>query len=162
MHAAAAVLDELGITDVSVIGLAKRLEEVWVPGDDDPMILPRNSQALFLLQRVRDEAHRFAITFHRSKRSKRMTESVLDGVPGLGRTRRTALVTHFGSVARLREASLDEISQVPGIGLTTARAVKTALSDETPAPEQTPTPAPAGAEKEMTVATGDAGRGGDE
>ncbi|ANY23448.1 excinuclease ABC subunit UvrC [Gordonia terrae] len=162
VHAAAAVLDELGITDVSVIGLAKRLEEVWVPGDDDPMILPRNSQALFLLQRVRDEAHRFAITFHRSKRSKRMTESVLDGVPGLGRTRRTALVTHFGSVARLREASLDEISQVPGIGLTTARAVKTALSDETPAPEQTPTPAPAGAEKEMTVATGDAGRGGDE
>lgn len=160
VHAAAAVLDELGITDVSVIGLAKRLEEVWVPGDDDPMILPRNSQALFLLQRVRDEAHRFAITFHRSKRSKRMTESVLDGVPGLGRTRRTALVTHFGSVARLREASLDEISQVPGIGLTTARAVKTALSDETPAPEQTA--APAGAEKEMTVATGDAGRGGDE
>ncbi|MFT4395704.1 excinuclease ABC subunit UvrC [Gordonia lacunae] len=162
VHAAAAVLDELGITDVSVIGLAKRLEEVWVPGDDDPMILPRNSQALFLLQRVRDEAHRFAITFHRSKRSKRMTESVLDGVPGLGRTRRTALVTHFGSVARLREASLDEISQVPGIGLTTARAVKSALSDEAPVPEQTPTPAPAGAEKEMTVATGDAGRGGDE
>ncbi|AFR48915.1 excinuclease ABC subunit UvrC [Gordonia sp. KTR9] len=162
VHAAAAVLDELGITDVSVIGLAKRLEEVWVPGDDDPMILPRNSQALFLLQRVRDEAHRFAITFHRSKRSKRMTESVLDGVPGLGRTRRTALVTHFGSVARLREASLDEISQVHGIGLTTARAVKSALSDEVPVPEQTPTPAPAEAEKEMTVATGDAGRGVDE
>ncbi len=162
VHAAAAVLDELGITDVSVIGLAKRLEEVWVPGDDDPMILPRNSQALFLLQRVRDEAHRFAITFHRSKRSKRMTESVLDGVPGLGRTRRTALVTHFGSVARLREASLDEISQVHGIGLTTARAVKSALSDEAPVPEQTPTPAPEEAEKEMTVATGDAGRGVDE
>ncbi|EON34456.1 Nuclease subunit of the excinuclease complex [Gordonia terrae C-6] len=162
VHAAAAVLDELGITDVSVIGLAKRLEEVWVPGDDDPMILPRNSQALFLLQRVRDEAHRFAITFHRSKRSKRMTESVLDGVPGLGRTRRTALVTHFGSVARLREASLDEISQVHGIGLTTARAVKSALSDEVPVPEQAPTPAPAEAEKEMTVATGDAGRGVDE
>ncbi|MFC9980052.1 excinuclease ABC subunit UvrC [Gordonia sp. NPDC127522] len=164
VHAAAAVLDELGITDVSVIGLAKRLEEVWVPGDDDPMILPRNSQALFLLQRVRDEAHRFAITFHRSKRSKRMTESVLDGVPGLGRTRRTALVTHFGSVARLREASLDEISQVPGIGLTTARAVQTALSGEAAAPDQTPNPAPIPerAEKEMTVATGDAGRGADE
>ncbi|MCZ4536144.1 excinuclease ABC subunit UvrC [Gordonia sp. JH63] len=164
VHAAAAVLDELGITDVSVIGLAKRLEEVWVPGDDDPMILPRNSQALFLLQRVRDEAHRFAITFHRSKRSKRMTESVLDGVPGLGRTRRTALVTHFGSVARLREASLDEISQVPGIGLTTARAVQTALSGEVAAPDQTPNPAPIPerAEKEMTVATGDAGRGADE
>ncbi|MFE0747859.1 excinuclease ABC subunit UvrC [Gordonia sp. NPDC058843] len=162
VHAAAAVLDELGVTDVSVIGLAKRLEEVWVPGDDDPMILPRNSQALFLLQRVRDEAHRFAITFHRSKRSKRMTESVLDGVPGLGRTRRTALVTHFGSVARLSEASLDEISQVPGIGLTTARAVKSALSVDAQTPEQTPTPAPLGAEKEMTVATGDPGRGADD
>lgn len=127
VHAAAAVLDELGVNDVSVIGLAKRLEEVWVPGDDDPVILPRNSEALFLLQRVRDEAHRFAITFHRSKRSKRMTESVLDGVAGLGRARRTALVTHFGSVARLREASIDEIAQVPGIGEATARAVHDAL-----------------------------------
>lgn len=128
VHAAAAVLDELGITDVSVIGLAKRLEEVWLPDDDEPAILPRSSEALFLLQRVRDEAHRFAITFHRSKRSKRMTESVLDGVPGLGRTRKTALVTHFGSVARLREASLEDISEVPGIGRSTARAVLTALS----------------------------------
>ncbi len=127
VDAAAAVLDELGVNDVSVIGLAKRLEEVWVPGDDDPVILPRNSEALFLLQRVRDEAHRFAITFHRSKRSKRMTESVLDGVAGLGRARRTALVTHFGSVARLREASIDEIAQVPGIGEATARAVHEAL-----------------------------------
>ena len=128
VHAAAAVLDELGVTDVAVIGLAKRLEEVWIPGDDDPAILPRSSEALFLLQRVRDEAHRFAITFHRSKRSKRMTESVLDGVPGLGRSRRTALVTHFGSVARLREASLEDISGVPGIGEATARAVLAALS----------------------------------
>ncbi|MGV9711193.1 excinuclease ABC subunit UvrC [Gordonia sp. NPDC003424] len=129
VHAAASVLDELGITDVAVIGLAKRLEEVWVPGDDEPVILPRTSEALFLLQRVRDEAHRFAITFHRSKRSKRMTESVLDGVPGLGRTRRTALVTHFGSVARLREASIEDISEVPGIGEATARAVQAALDD---------------------------------
>ncbi|GAC68775.1 excinuclease ABC subunit UvrC [Gordonia soli] len=127
VHAAAAVLDELGITDVSIVGLAKRLEEVWVPGEDDPVILPRTSEALFLLQRVRDEAHRFAITFHRSKRSKRMTESVLDGVPGLGHTRRTALVTHFGSVARLREATLEDISEVPGIGIATARAVRAAL-----------------------------------
>ena len=110
-----------------MIGLAKRLEEVWVPGDDDPVILPRTSEALFLLQRVRDEAHRFAITFHRSKRSKRMTESVLDGVAGLGRARRTALVTHFGSVARLREATIDEIAEVPGIGEATARAVHEAL-----------------------------------
>lgn len=132
VHAAAAVLDELGVTDVAVIGLAKRLEEVWMPGDDDPVILPRTSEALFLLQRVRDEAHRFAITFHRSKRSKRMTESVLDGVPGLGRTRRTALVTHFGSVARLREASIEDISEVPGIGAATARAVQAALTTDTP------------------------------
>ncbi|MGC5258706.1 excinuclease ABC subunit UvrC [Gordonia sp. DT218] len=130
VHAAASVLDELGVNDVAVIGLAKRLEEVWVPGDDEPVILPRTSEALFLLQRVRDEAHRFAITFHRSKRSKRMTESVLDGVPGLGRTRRTALVTHFGSVARLREATLEDISGVPGIGMATARAVRTALADD--------------------------------
>ncbi|MGV9671041.1 excinuclease ABC subunit UvrC [Gordonia sp. NPDC003504] len=131
VHAAAAVLDELGVTDVAVIGLAKRLEEIWVPGDDEPVILPRSSEALFLLQRVRDEAHRFAITFHRSKRSRRMTESVLDGVPGLGRTRRNALVTHFGSVARLREASVDDIAQVPGIGVTTATVVHDALAADT-------------------------------
>ncbi|WLP90980.1 excinuclease ABC subunit UvrC [Gordonia sp. NB41Y] len=130
VHAAAAVLDELGVTDVAVIGLAKRLEEIWVPGDDEPVILPRSSEALFLLQRVRDEAHRFAITFHRSKRSKRMTESVLDGVPGLGRARRTALVTHFGSVARLRQASVEEIAEVPGIGVGTARTVHEALVRE--------------------------------
>lgn len=128
VQAASAVLDELGITDVSVVGMAKRLEEIWLPDDDDPVILPRSSEALFLLQRVRDEAHRFAITFHRSKRSKRMTESALDGVRGLGATRRSALVTHFGSVARLRDATLDEIAAVPGIGLATARAVQDALS----------------------------------
>ncbi|WAC55329.1 excinuclease ABC subunit UvrC [Gordonia sp. SL306] len=149
VHAAAAVLDELGVNDVAVVGLAKRLEEVWVPGDDEPVILPRTSEALFLLQRVRDEAHRFAITFHRSKRSKRMTESVLDGVPGLGRTRRTALVTHFGSVARLREATLEDISGVPGIGMGTARAVRAALADEgasagaTTTSDAAPTDAPA-------------------
>ena len=128
VHAAAAVLEELGVTDVAIIGLAKRLEEVWVPGDDEPVILPRNSEALFLLQRVRDEAHRFAITFHRSKRSKRMTASALDGIPGLGATRRTALVTHFGSVANLKKATVEEISQVPGIGATTAQSVRDALS----------------------------------
>ncbi|QTI67052.1 excinuclease ABC subunit UvrC [Gordonia polyisoprenivorans] len=132
VHAAATVLDELGVTDVAVIGLAKRLEEIWVPGDDEPVILPRSSEALFLLQRVRDEAHRFAITFHRSKRSKRMTESVLDGVPGLGRSRRTALVTHFGSVAKLREATVDDIAAVPGIGPGTARVVHDALAADTP------------------------------
>ncbi|SIR87937.1 excinuclease ABC subunit UvrC [Williamsia sterculiae] len=127
VEAAAAVLGDLGITDVAVVGLAKRLEEVWVPGEDDPVIFPRTSEALFLLQRVRDEAHRFAITFHRSKRSKRMTASVLDGVPGLGQARRSALVSHFGSVARLRDATVEEIAEVPGIGVSTARAVQSAL-----------------------------------
>ncbi|NKY32656.1 excinuclease ABC subunit UvrC [Nocardia speluncae] len=127
--AAAEVLDELGITDVAVVGLAKRLEEVWVPGEPDPVILPRTSEALYLLQRVRDEAHRFAISFHRSKRSRRMTASALDSVRGLGATRRTALVTHFGSVARLKEATVEEIIEVPGIGRATAEAVLAALHD---------------------------------
>ncbi|CPW35674.1 UvrABC system protein C UvrC [Mycobacteroides abscessus] len=125
--AAAAELSELGVTDVAVIGLAKRLEEVWVPGEPDPVILPRTSEALYLLQRVRDEAHRFAITFHRSKRSRRMTASVLDGIPGLGEARRAALVSHFGSVAQLKKASVEEITAVPGIGAATAVAVREAL-----------------------------------
>ncbi len=123
VNAASAVLEELGVTDVAVIGLAKRLEEVWVPSEPDPIILPRNSEGLYLLQRVRDEAHRFAINYHRSKRSKRMTASALDSVPGLGEHRRKALVAHFGSLARLREATVDEITSVPGIGVATATAV---------------------------------------
>lgn len=127
VNAASAVLDELGIADVAVIGLAKRLEEVWVPSEPDPIILPRNSEGLYLLQRVRDEAHRFAISYHRSKRSKRMTESLLDAVPGLGEHRRKALVTHFGSVARLKQATVEEITAVPGIGVATANAVLEAL-----------------------------------
>lgn len=127
VNAAQAVLDELGISDVAVIGLAKRLEEVWVPSEPDPLIMPRNSDGLYLLQRVRDEAHRFAITYHRSKRSKRMTASALDSIRGLGEHRRKALVTHFGSVARLKQASIEEITAVPGIGVATARAVLEAL-----------------------------------
>ncbi|MEE6163697.1 MULTISPECIES: excinuclease ABC subunit UvrC [unclassified Mycolicibacterium] len=128
VNAAAAVLEELGVHDVAVIGLAKRLEEVWVPAEPDPVILPRTSEGLYLLQRVRDEAHRFAISYHRSKRSKRMTASALDAVRGLGENRRKALVTHFGSVARLKEATVEEITAVPGIGVATARAVREALS----------------------------------
>jgi excinuclease ABC subunit C len=138
VNAAAAALDDLGVTDVAVIGLAKRLEEVWVPSEPDPIIMPRNSEGLYLLQRVRDEAHRFAITYHRSKRSKRMTASALDSVRGLGEHRRKALVTHFGSLARLKQASVDEITAVPGIGVATARAVLDALGvppdSEVPAP----------------------------
>ena len=128
--AAQEVLSELGITDVAVCGLAKRLEEVWLPGEEAPAILPRASEALYLLQRVRDEAHRFAITYHRQKRSTRMTSSALDGVPGLGEARRTALLKHFGSVRKLRAASVEAITEVPGVGRRTAEAVLAALNDE--------------------------------
>ena len=132
VNAAAAVLTELEITDVTVCGLAKRLEEVWVPGEDDPVIFPRTSEALYLLQRLRDEAHRFAITYHRAKRSKSMTQSALDGVPGLGQTRRTALVKHFGSLTALRQADVDQIAAVSGIGRTTAQSVHAALHEQPP------------------------------
>ncbi|NKQ53718.1 excinuclease ABC subunit UvrC [Amycolatopsis sp. K13G38] len=126
--AAADVLAELGITDVAVVGLAKRLEEVWLPADPDPVILPRTSEALYLLQRVRDEAHRFAIRYHREKRSKRIQVSALDGVPGLGQSRRAALIKHFGSVKKLKQAGVEEIAQVPGVGKRTAEAVHAALN----------------------------------
>jgi excinuclease ABC subunit C len=128
--AAAAAMRKLGVTDVALCGLAKRLEEVWLPDRSDPVILPRTSEALYLLQRVRDEAHRFAITYHRQKRSKALTVSVLDGVPGLGELRRKALLRAFGSVKRLRAASADEIASVPGIGRRTAEAVVAALAGE--------------------------------
>ncbi|BAU95936.1 excinuclease ABC subunit C [Corynebacterium suranareeae] len=121
--AAQEVFDELGIVDVVLIGLAKRLEEIWVPGDPDPVILPRNSQALFLLQQIRDEAHRFAITYHRQQRSKRMRVSELDSIKGLGQSRRTELVKHFGSVAKLKEATVEEIAQVKGFGPKLAESV---------------------------------------
>ncbi|WP_432525817.1 excinuclease ABC subunit UvrC, partial [Kineococcus mangrovi] len=123
VEAAARALADVGVVDVALCGLAKRLEEVWLPGEEHPVVLPRTSQGLFLLQRVRDEAHRFAITYHRSKRSKAMTTSALDGVPGLGQARRTALLKHFGSVKKLRAASEEEVAAVPGMGTKTARAV---------------------------------------
>ena len=126
--AAQRALDELGVTDVALCGLAKRLEEVWLPGEDEPVILPRTSEGLYLLQRVRDEAHRFAIAYHRQKRSKAMTSSALEGVAGLGETRRTALLRHFGSLKRLRAASVDEVMEVPGVGRQTAQAVVAALA----------------------------------
>src|SRR5699024_1422064 len=116
VNAAAAVLTDLGIADITVCGLAKRLEGVWLPGQDDPVIFPRSSEALYLLQRLRDEAHRFAISYHRSKRSKSMVASALDDIPGLGKVRRTALLKHFGSLAKLRNATAEEIAEVPGIG----------------------------------------------
>ena len=125
--AAQRALDELGIDDIPVCGLAKRLEEVWLPGREDPVILARSSEALYLLQRVRDEAHRFAITHHRSRRSKSMVESLLDDVPGLGEVRRKTLLKYFGSLRKLRAATVDEIAQVPGIGAGTALAIKAAV-----------------------------------
>lgn len=121
--AAQEVFDELGIVDVALVGLAKRLEEVWVPGEEDPVILPRNSQALFLLQQIRDEAHRFAITYHRQQRSKRMRNSELDAIPGLGQVRRTDLVKHFGSVKKLKAATQEEIAAVKGFGPKLAETV---------------------------------------
>ncbi|MEV4390099.1 excinuclease ABC subunit UvrC, partial [Micromonospora sp. NPDC049580] len=125
--AAAQALADLGIDDVALCGLAKRLEEVWLPDDEFPVILPRTSEGLYLLQRVRDEAHRFAITFHRQRRSKRMTESALDNVPGLGEVRRKALLRHFGSLKRLSTATVEEITEVPGVGRRTAEAILAAL-----------------------------------
>src|SRR4051794_15294926 len=133
--AAAVALAELGIEDVALCGLAKRLEEVWLPGEDQPVILPRTSEALYLLQRVRDEAHRFAIAYHRQKRSRAMTASALDDVPGLGEVRRRALLREFGSVRRLRSATVAEVAEVPGIGLRTAQAIVAALSDPSDAPD---------------------------
>nr|WP_221200190.1 excinuclease ABC subunit UvrC [Nocardioides soli] len=129
--AAQRALSELGIVDIPVCGLAKRLEEVWLPGQEDPVILARSSEGLYLLQRIRDEAHRFAITHHRSRRSKSMVESLLDGVPGLGEVRRKTLLKHFGSLKKLRAATVEEIAMVPGVGPRTATAIKEAVAQET-------------------------------
>jgi len=127
--AAQRALDELGIADVALCGLAKRLEEVWMPGDKDPLILPRTSEGMYLLQRIRDEAHRFAITFHRSRRSKVMLESLLDEIPQLGETRRAALLDRFGSVTAMRKASTEELASTPGIGATIASIIYTHLQN---------------------------------
>jgi excinuclease ABC subunit C len=142
--AANRAMTELGVSritadgeGVELIGLAKRMEEVWRPGSADPLILPRSSEGLYLLQRVRDEAHRFAIAFHRAKRSSSMTVSALDAIPGLGAGRRTALIKHFGSVRALRVASVDEIAQVPGFGPRTAAAIVDALTASPPLPAST-------------------------
>ncbi|MFE1800251.1 excinuclease ABC subunit UvrC [Streptomyces sp. NPDC059517] len=130
--AAQRALDELGIDDIAVCGLAKRLEEVWLPGDDDPVVLPRTSEGLYLLQRVRDEAHRFAITYQRTKRARRFRASPLDDVAGLGETRKQALIKHFGSVKKLRSATIDQICEVPGIGRKTAESIAVAFAQAAP------------------------------
>jgi excinuclease ABC subunit C len=127
VNAAQRALDELGITDIALCGLAKRLEEVWIPGSKDPLIFPRSSEGLYLLQRIRDEAHRFAITFHRSRRSKIMLESILNEIPQLGSARRASLLERFGSVAAIRKASVDEIAATPGIGGKIASVIESYL-----------------------------------
>jgi len=134
VNAAARALSELGVQDVAVVGLAKRLEEVWLPHDDFPLVLPRTSEGLFLLQRIRDEAHRFAISHHRKRRSTSMTRSVLDAIPGLGPARQRALLKEFGSVRALRSAPVEQIAQVPGFGPALARTVHEALNEPVPGP----------------------------
>ena len=126
--AAARALGRLGLGDIALCGLAKRLEEVWLPGEADPVILPRSSEGLYLLQRIRDEAHRFAITHHRGRRTKSMVVSILDEVPGLGAVRRTAILRRFGSVQKLRAASALDIASVPGIGPQTAQSIVDSLA----------------------------------
>ena len=132
--AAQQALLDLGITDIAVVGLAKRLEEVWVPGDDYPVILPRQSEGLFLLQRVRDESHRFAITFHRERRGKSMLESILDTVDGLGPAKQKALRDAFPSLKKMRVASVEELQSAKGVGPALAQKIYDALhADETEA-----------------------------
>ena len=132
VNAAAKALRDLGIEDIALCGLAKRLEEVWLPNSSEPIIFPRHSEALYLLQRVRDEAHRFAINFHRSKRSKLMLDSFLDEIGGLGEGRRKALLYKFGTVTALKSASIEEISDVPGIGPKMAKTIFESINQKEP------------------------------
>jgi excinuclease ABC subunit C len=127
-RAARDALREVGMERIPVVGLAKRMEEVWRPDESSPVILSRSSEALYLLQRIRDEAHRVAVTFHRKRRSGRVSESALDTIPGLGPQRRSALLRHFGSVEAMRSAKVDDIAAVPGIGNTLAQTIVSALA----------------------------------
>ncbi|MDF7663848.1 excinuclease ABC subunit UvrC [Bifidobacterium sp. ESL0763] len=120
-------LDDCGVHDVAVCGLAKRLEEVWIPGEDYPLILKRQSEGMYLLQRVRDESHRFAITYHRKSRRKGLLRSALDGIPGVGETYQKKLLRAFGSVKKMRQASMEDLERVNGIGEAKAKAIYEAL-----------------------------------
>jgi excinuclease ABC subunit C len=115
LNRAVEVIDELGLSGITMVSLAKRMEEVFLPGKPEPIVIPRGSESLYLLQQIRDEAHRFAVTYHRQRRAKRMTKSALDGIPGLGPVRRKKLLKAFGSVKRMREASIEELSSVSSI-----------------------------------------------
>jgi len=130
LSAATGVMHELGLEDLPIAGLAKRFEELYVPGRSAPIVLPRNSQGLYLVQRIRDEAHRFAITYHRTVRGKRALASVFDDVPGIGPTRKKALLKRFGSVRRIREASVEEVASTPGINRELAERLKSVLARE--------------------------------
>jgi excinuclease ABC subunit C len=130
LSAAVGALDELGIRDVPLSGLAKRFEELYLPGRSAPVVLPRRSQALYLVQRIRDEAHRFAITYHRDVRGKRALRSQLDDIEGIGPGRKRALLKRFGSVRRIKEASVEEVASTPGISRQLAERLKAQLARE--------------------------------
>ena len=132
VNAAYQALAALGLEHIPLVGLAKRLEEVWLPNNSDPIILPRHSEGLYMLQRVRDEAHRFAINFHRSKRSAVMLESLLDEIPLLGEVRRKALLNRFGSVSAIKKATISEIAAIPGIGEKIASIIASSLLATSP------------------------------
>jgi excinuclease ABC subunit C len=135
LSVATKVLADLDL-HIPAIGLAKRFEQVYFPDRPDPIRIPRGSEALFVLQHIRDEAHRFAVTYHRQRRSKRVMASPLDDVPGIGPARKKALLKRFGSLARLSRASLEEIAATPGVGPEIARAVYERLHGSVPAPER--------------------------
>ncbi|HJB09183.1 MAG TPA: excinuclease ABC subunit UvrC [Candidatus Brachybacterium merdavium] len=149
--AAQRAFDDLGITDIALAGIAKRLEEIWLPGDDYPVILPRTSEALFLVQRLRDEAHRFALSYHRSKRGRAMQASALDGIAGLGPARRRALLDRFVTVSAIREASEEELQEVQGIGPALAAQITAALRSE----QATESATPDGLDVTVDMATGE-------
>jgi excinuclease ABC subunit C len=130
LSAAVAALEGLGIRDVPLSGLAKRFEELYLPNRSAPVVLPRRSQALYLVQRIRDEAHRFAITYHRDVRGKRALRSELDDIEGIGPGRKKALLKRFGSVRRIKEASVEEVASTPGISLQLAERLKAQLARE--------------------------------
>jgi excinuclease ABC subunit C len=130
LSAAMGVMAELGITDVPLTGLAKRFEELHLPDRSAPVVLPRRSQALYLVQRIRDEAHRFAITYHRDVRGKRALRSELDDIAGIGPGRKKALLKRFGSVRRIREATVDDVAATPGISRDLAERLKSHLARE--------------------------------
>ncbi|MGO1353546.1 MAG: excinuclease ABC subunit UvrC [Brachybacterium tyrofermentans] len=144
--AAQRAFDDLGVTDIALAGIAKRLEEIWLPGDEYPVILPRTSEALFLVQRLRDEAHRFAITYHRSKRGRAMQSSALDGIPGLGPARRRALLDRFVTVSAIREAGEEELQEVDGVGPALAAQIMVALRSEQATDTDAATDSPQGDE----------------